>query len=170
MRRLIIHPGARRGFSLLEMLLTTAIIAVAAITLAPALSDENRARVIAAAQILTSDLEMAQVMNVSYPDQPVVVRFDPDNHQYWLAYASDTETPINRPDTGEPYLIVFGVGRAAGAAGVEMTLDDITDSLGFSSQGGVTDYNTNPAITLSLAGNSITLEIAPTTGSISEAE
>ncbi len=150
------------------MLVTTAIIAVAAVTLAPTMGDEGRARVIAAARVMTSDLELAQVMSVAHPDQPVVVRFDPDNHQYWLAYASDPETPINREDTGEPYVVVFGEGRAAGAAGVNFTLDDITDALGFSSEGGVTDYNTAPAITLALGDDSIILNIAPTTGTISE--
>ena len=80
-------------------------------------------------------------------------------------------TPIPRPDNGRPYLIVFGQDRARSAAGVSVSLTEVTDNtLAFDAQGGVADISARPVIRLSLGTRFIDLQIAPTTGTITQSE
>jgi len=159
----------RRAFTLLEMLVTISIIGVAAALVIPAFNDDARLRVMAASSVLTSDIELAQVLNISYPKDPVVVRFEPDQQRYWLAYADEPDTPLVRESNGQPYLVKFGVGRAITASDVTFTVDQMTDNtLAFNAQGGLTNYQTTPVIQLSRAGVGIELSIAPTTGTVKE--
>jgi prepilin-type N-terminal cleavage/methylation domain-containing protein len=164
-------PSTLRGsaFTLVEMLVTIAILALVAATVAPMFSDERGLRVVAAARILSSDIELAQVLTISRPAEPVVVRFDAATSTYWLAYAYDTETPLPRPDNGEPYLVEFGVGRARSAMDVLMALDGVTsDMIEFESSGALVDFATTPMIELSSGPSAVTLSISPMTGSILE--
>jgi len=162
---------ARRGFTLMELMMTITIIIVAGALVLPKLSDDTQLRLVAAASILTSDIELAQVMTISHPGDPVVVQFDPEQEHYWLAYADDIDTPIPRPDNGRPYLIVFGQDRARSAAGVSLRLTEVTDNtLAFDAQGGVADISARPVIRLRLGTRFIDLQIAPTTGTITQSE
>ena len=162
---------ARRGFTLMELMMTITIIIVVGVLVMPKLSDDTQLRLVAAASILTSDIELAQVMTISHPADAVVVQFDPDNDQYWLAYADVPDSPIPRPDNGRPYLIVFGQDRARSAAGVSLSLTEVTDNtLAFDAQGGVADISAQPVIRLSLGSRFIDLQIAATTGTITQVE
>ncbi len=162
---------ARRGFTLMELMMTITIIIVAGALVMPKLSDDTQLRLVAAASILTSDIELAQVMTISHPADPVVVHFDPDNDQYWLAYADVPGTPIPRSDNGRPYLIVFGQDRARSAVGVSLRLTEVSDNtLAFDAQGGVADISAQPVIRLSLGTRFIDLRIASTTGTITQSE
>ena len=163
------RSASRPAFTLLEMLVTITVLALTAAMVAPMFSDDGRLRVIAAASILSSDIELAQVMTISFPTDPVEVRFDTALQRYWLAYAADPDTPLVRIDNGEPYLVTLGQGRASSAAGVSMTLDQVTnDMLAFESSGGLTDFATTPRIQLGMSGNAITLTVAPMTGTVIE--
>jgi len=158
-----------RAFTLLEVLVTVVIIAIIATAVAPAFTNDNHLRLVAAVNVLSSDLELAQVMTISYPDSPVVVRFNPDKQMYWLAYASDPDNPITRAGTGEAYLTVMGQGRAASAQGVTLKLDDVAnDTIEFNAQGGLVDFTGKPMIQLNRGDASITLSISPTTGTTTE--
>lgn len=160
-----------RAFTLFEVLMTITIIAIVAMIVAPSFSDDTILRLRAASSLLRSDIEMAQVMTIAYPDDPVIVRFNPDNDQYWLAPASAPDTPLTRPDTGDPYLVVFGSGRASSATGVTFSLIDVdSNTLTFNPQGGLEDFTASPTITLVLGKRTIDLDIAPSTGTISETE
>ena len=163
------HLRQARGFTLLEMLLTITILATLAAVAVPMMADTNRVRVRAAVDVLISDLELAQVMNISYPDDPVIVRFDTARSRYWIADADTPTTPINREDTGEPYLVTLGSGRASVAQGVTLQIQDMTaNTVEFNSQGGLTDFNAAPIMTLSLNGEIVSLSIVATTGTIFE--
>ena len=157
------------AFTLMELMVSIAILAMVAATVAPLLGDDRGLRVIAAARILSSDIELAQVLTIAKPEEPVVVRFDPAKATYWLAYAFDTETPILRSDSGDPYLVELGVGRARSALDVALTLDGLTnDMLEFESSGALTDFTATPMIELSSGPHSVTISISPMTGSILE--
>ena len=151
--------------------MTITIIIVAGALVMPKLSDDEQLRLAAAAGILTSDIELAQVMSISHPADAVVVQFDPDNDQYWLAYADVPDTPIPRSDNGRPYLIVFGQGRARSALGVSLSLTEVSNNtLAFDAQGGVADISAQPVIRLSLGKRFIDLQIASTTGTITQVQ
>ena len=158
-----------RAFTLVEVMITVSIIALAAAVVLPLLGDDNRVRLIAGASVLRSDVELAQVMTMSFPQDPVVVRFDGAKPAYWLAFQSDPETPILRADNSEPYYVEFGAGRTLTAEGVQMTLSDVlSNTITFNAQGGLVDFTASPMLELSRGGTSITLSIAPTTGTITE--
>ncbi len=163
------RTGRRHGFTLIDLLVTITIVAAVAALVVPALMDQDRSRLMAGAVLLASDLELAQVMTISNPQQPVVVRFKPAEAKYWLAYAATPNGPMPRNESGEPYLVVFGQGRASTAAGVSMSVDQIAgDTLTFLPQGGLADFTAQPTITLTIDERWVTLAIAPTTGTISE--
>lgn len=165
------HRAVRRAFTLLELMITVTIIAIVASVVVPMLKDDNRVRVIAAAGLISSDLELAQVMTISYPKDPVVVRFDPENHVYWLAFASDPETPIARNDTGQPYRVVLGESRAITAQGVNFELKDVADNMiQFNAQGGLMEFTSAPEIVLTRGDSSISLGIAASTGTITQVD
>ncbi len=160
----------QRGFTLIELLVTVTIVAVVAAMVLPAFNNSEQGRLIAATQILRADLELAAVMTISDPANPVVVRFNPAAGQYWLAYAATPDNPIPRSKPGEFQSVTFGVGRAASAAGVAIALEGVAgETIEFLPEGGITDSGAPPTITLSHGGRWAKITIAPTTGTISEA-
>ncbi len=161
----------RRGVTLIDLMMTMTIIIVAGVLVTPKLSDDARLRLVAAAGLVTSDIELAQVMTISHPADPVVVSFDPSNDRYWLAYADAPGVPIPRPDNGQPYLINFGQDRARSAVGVSLRLTDVAGNvLGFDAQGGIADISAQPVVRVLLGSSFIDLQIAPTTGTITQVQ
>ena len=133
------------------------------------MSDDSRLRLMAAARVVTSDIEMAQVMTISNPADPVVVRFEPVAAKYWLAYSTTPTDPIKRSGTNDDYEVILGQGRASSATGVSMFLTDMAfNTLSFDVHGGLMDITASPRIRLSAGSRWIQLSIAPTTGSITE--
>jgi prepilin-type N-terminal cleavage/methylation domain-containing protein len=162
-----------RGLTLLELLLAVSVLAIVVAIAVPASSvGDDRVRLKSATWILASDIEYAQVMSISDPSKPVAVRFDPDANSYWLAYASDTSDPILRPDTGEPYVIMLGEGRAASVEGVVFEIANMNAStIRFESHGGLSDFTLTPSITFRMAKAekpTVKLTVSPMTGSVSE--
>jgi hypothetical protein len=151
------------------MFVTVALVAIVAASVLPALSDDTRLRLMAASAVIASDIELAQTMTISQPDDAVVVRFAANKNSYWIAPATDTETPITREVSGEPYEIELGKGRASSADGVTFVLHDMgTDMLEFNAQGGLRSFVNTPVVELRLGTQKVSLSVNPTTGSITE--
>lgn len=158
-----------RAFTLLEVLIVVSVIAVVAAIVSPMFSDDAPLRVRAAARVLASDIEYAQVLSIAHPQQPMVVKFSDDLASYWLALASDPELPIAREDTGEPYLVTFGAGRASPAEGIALELVDVkANCIQFTSTGGLNEFSVTPIIRIIHGESGAALTVAPTTGSITE--
>jgi prepilin-type N-terminal cleavage/methylation domain-containing protein len=163
------RAAVRRAFTLFELMVVVTLMAIVASAVLPMAMKDTTLRLTAAALVLRSDIELAQVMSISYPSDPVIVVFDLDNEKYWLAFAESPETPLPRSDTGEPYEVVLGEGRASSALGVHVSIENLADdSIAFDAQGALVDFTTTPMITLSLDGEWITLTISPMTGTINE--
>lgn len=159
------------AFTLVEMLIALTVMATIAAVVAPMLGDDSRLRVMAASSIIASDIELAQVMTIAHPDQPVVVRFDANTNSYWLAYSATPNTPLPREDNGESYIVTLGEGRARGATGVTFALEQATnDTISFAAHGGLTDFTQTPLVKVSKGMRGIQLAVAPNTGSITESE
>jgi prepilin-type N-terminal cleavage/methylation domain-containing protein len=157
------------GFTLFEMLVTISIIAIVVVAVAPRSGNNARLRVMAASTIITSDLELAQVMTIAHPDRPVVVRFEPSKEQYWLAYADAPDTPITREETGEDYIVTLGQGRASSAAGVDIIVHNAPDkTITYNAQGGLENFIADIRIKLTLDGEQINLDLSPATGRVTE--
>ncbi|RMD60572.1 MAG: prepilin-type N-terminal cleavage/methylation domain-containing protein [Planctomycetota bacterium] len=107
-----------RGFTLIELLITLAALAIVAAVALPSGRLDNRVQLSAAATMLASDLEYAQSLTLSAPGDPAILRVAANSSGYWVARKSAPTTPIARPDTGEPYQVVFGAGAARRLEGV----------------------------------------------------
>lgn len=163
----------KRGFTLIELLVAITVLAVIFAIAAPMMSDDTSLRMRATSGILMSDIEYAQVSSISFPNDPIAIRFNPADAQYWLADADTPDTPMTRPDTGEPYLVTLGEGRASSALGLTLAVENMTDNtITFNEQGGLTQLGASPTIMLGSVHDSIDLvlriEIDPTTGSLAE--
>ena len=159
------HP--RGGFTLIEVMMSLTILVLVSILVLPTFTNDARSRLMAATGILSSDIELAQVMTLSNPASPIVLYFHPASSMYRLAHQATPNTAILRAGTTEPYEVFFGRGRAVGAEGVTIALTDLPGStLSFNEVGGILDPTTNPMITLTLRGQWSRLTIAPTTGLI----
>ena len=107
----------RRGFTLLDLMITLAVMAIIATLVAPSISSNDGISLVSAATILASDLEYAQSESLTNPADPTFLVIDATEKRYWLALASDTQTPIARPEAGptvgepRPYEVVFGEGE-----------------------------------------------------------
>ncbi len=160
------HPG---GFTLIDIMVTLTIIAVMATVLLPRMDDGGRLRLMAGSRLLASDIEMAQIMTIANPADPIVVKFEPTLGTYWLAPASDPDNPILRPGATQLYKVVFGQGRGRTAKDVTFALSDVTgDVLTFNEQGGILDPTLEPQIKLKRGSRWITLTVSTMTGTISE--
>ena len=157
----------RRALTILEMLVTVTVLAFVVMMAAPALSDENRLRLTAAARMLSGDIELAQILNMTAPQDPVILRFDPATSRYWLADPAAPLVAVPAGDGDDPYLVQFGAGRALEAHGVTVQLEGMTDqSLAFTAMGTLEPLGTVPAIILRRGTRSVRIEIAPSTGTI----
>jgi Tfp pilus assembly protein FimT len=170
------HPirssSRSRGVSLIDVLTTIAVLAVVAAVAVPAVSDNHRLRMRGAAAILASDIEFAQTMTIAFPNDPVVMVFQPDSGSYHLALASNPNDPLTRPDTGEKYVTEFGAGRASAAMNVTFTVGGMSSNhIAFSPHGGLESFADVPWIRLQHSSSNtsaLRVSIDPMTGTITE--
>ncbi len=120
----------RRGFTLVEILITVALMALLIGVALPVFNTGARAQLLAAASLLASDVEYAQSLALSAPDDPALVRLDAANDRYWVALLSSPETPVDLPSGDGPYLVQFGAGDALHLAGVTIG-DDAPEAVAF---------------------------------------
>ena len=153
---------SRGGYSLVELMITVAVIGIAAALVVPMFFATDITRLNWAARLLVSDLEYSQMESIAHGDDPRVIVFDTVNDAYSIAPASDTATPITEPISKQPYTVVFGQGRARELAGV--TIDNVVvggdDQLGFGIYGQL-DQTTAATIRLAAEGRTITITIDP---------
>jgi len=162
-------PAARSGFTLLETLMVVAIVAMLAVMVIPSSHDDARLKAEAAVSILVSDIELAQVMSISSPKEPVMVVFDRNNRSYWLAHESAPSQPLINPHNNRPYHVTFGEGRASSATGVEFNLNNMPErTLQFTPHGAVRGTNQPPEVVLRVPGinHPVIIRVTLTTGRI----
>lgn len=154
----------RRGFSLINLLITVAIMAIVAAAVTPSIASGNQIGLTSAASLLASDLEYAQSLSLADPENPAMVRFEASEGRYWVSRASNPDTPIPRPVTGEAYVVVLGQGEARHAAGVTMTLSGVVDDrLAFDTMGRLAT-GSDAAITMSSPSGTRVVRVGASTG------
>lgn len=148
-----------RAFTFIEMMMTVAIIAIAALIALPLLTDSDSSYVEAAVGMFMADLDVAQTTAISQADEEVLVRLDTADSRWWVALSSAPDVPLLSSTTGDPYLTILGAGDAYAAEGVVMSTSNVIDDrIGYNAFGQL-DQVTNPTITFSRGGASQTLEI-----------
>ena len=93
----------RNGFTLVEILVTVMVLAIAAAMVAPYMSGSGDFQAASAARILASDLQYAQNTAITSQD-PVTVTFDPNSESYHLSNASGQ---LIHPITKSAYVVSF---------------------------------------------------------------
>jgi prepilin-type N-terminal cleavage/methylation domain-containing protein len=157
-----------RAFSLVELLIVVVLVAIAATVAIPMLAGTDATRLRAAAQLLMADVAFAQMESITHADDPCVVTFNQANNSYTIARSSAPATPIADPDTNEPYVTKFGIGRAAELAGVSIQGYSLggDNQLAFGIYG-QTDQSTPAVITLQAGGQTVTVRVDSTSGEAS---
>jgi Tfp pilus assembly protein FimT len=110
-----------RGFTLVNLMTSVAVIAVLAGVTIVSLAPDDRARVVGAAQMIASDLEYTQALSLADPDRPAVLRVDAAEDGYWIARVATAETPVEDP-SGNPAIVILGQGDARTFAGVDLQI------------------------------------------------
>lgn len=125
--------NARRGLTMIDLLVTLAVMSIILFIAIPSLGSTSRTRALAAANLFIADVYNARTLSVQNPSNPVRVVISAEGAGYFLAQSDEPETPIEMPTgVGGDYAIVFGEGDHTTLEGVVITpegvdKDDIED-------------------------------------------
>ena len=157
----------RRGFSLPELMIVLMILCIGGMLVLPTAGPTATIRADAAARILRSDLEYAQVRTIANPDQPIALVMDEAGTGWWLADSATPDVPITREGTQEPYRVVLGQGRAQAADGVEVEVEQLPDgTLQFDTLGGIEGLAVDPTYNFRCENAQVQLSVRAGTGFI----
>ena len=152
------------GYTLIELLLALALMAILASLAIPMIGDEDAMNLNSAKQLLVSDIELAQVMAISHPEDSIGVVIQQEG--WHIASLDDPATPLLDTFTGEPLITSFGIGSAASIEGVLITTNAIENTIAFDQYGGLTDITQETQVEFSSLEYQALVVINPTTGSI----
>ncbi|MEE2906949.1 MAG: prepilin-type N-terminal cleavage/methylation domain-containing protein [Planctomycetota bacterium] len=126
------------GFTLMEMLLVVMVMSMLALFAIPMIRDGRPAAVHAAATMLRSDLERAQIMALAHPDQRIGLKFDTDGGGWHLVDADKPSIVLQDEFSGQPISLRMGTGRGQVAHGVQLDPTGLEqDLLVFDALGGL---------------------------------
>ena len=162
----------RHGFTMIELLVVVAILAIAAAIVVPMASSAGSMQLRAAVNMVAADLEYAKSMSISRGQRYAVI-FDKTAGVYYRYRVVDQgENPIRHPITQKlEYVVSFQSDARLGQvkiAGVNFNgMDKVSfDSLGSPFDGTGANLNTG-VITLQAGGITRTVNVEPVTGYIS---
>lgn len=153
-----------RGFTLINLMVSIAVMALVAGIVLITLEPDDRARALGAAQMVAADIEYAQSLSLANPADPAVVRIDAANDGYWIALVSAPDDPVLKPN-GLPYIVILGEGDAASFSGVDLAVvSGATDSrVEFDAFGRLSDLQ-DAVLSLTLAGEESDVTVSSSTG------
>ena len=155
------HGG--RAFTLIEMLITAAIVSVIAGLAIDMFGGSRFERVDAGVRLLEADLGYARSVALSTPADPVLLRIAANGSSYHLAHASAPDTALTGPNG--PLRTTFGSGRAEVAAGLLITSSASRD-ITFGPFGGVMDPVPTVFVSTSDGPERVRIVLDPFTGDL----
>lgn len=125
----------RRAFSLAELLMVLAIMAITSSVILPLIGDNDASQLRAAAELLAADIEDVQGRSLAEPNAQTCLRVASDGSGWHIALASSPNEPL--PDIqGQPMLRQFGFGVLAGSPEVTLSSNELPEvGLQFDDQG-----------------------------------
>ncbi len=119
----------RRAFTMIDLLVTMAVLSVVILAAIPAFNADNGTRVIAAANLIIADLSNARALSIQNPSDPVSVVVGAGGVSYFLAKDSDPDAPMPLPiGVGGKYAVVFGEGDHTNLWGVFVAPEGVEPS------------------------------------------
>ena len=154
------------GFSLIELLTAIAVMVLLAALVTPLLGDNDALRVDIARRLLISDLEHAQILAITHPEDEIGVVLEEDGRGWHIASLVDSTTPLWDPITEEALVVELGAGSASSATNVVVETNATANTISFNQYGGLTDFDQSLQLTL-ISGEKIAMiTISPSTGNI----
>jgi len=130
-----------RGFTFVELLVTMSILVIVTAMALPLATGSTRAATDAAARLLASDLEHAQMLALSRPDVRVALAIDADGTGWSIIDADAPGTPLedklDAAHRGRPLRTVLGEGRAQVGTHVVVDAQAAGKTLVFTPLGGL---------------------------------
>jgi len=152
------------GFTFIELLISLSIIAVIATLAIPLLGDKDAMNVTTTKQLLVSDIELAQVMAISHPEDQIGLVIQ--DWGWHIASLDDPNTPLDDTITGDPLVLQFGIGSAASISDVQLVTNAINNTIEFDQTGGLVDISQETEVEIVCQEDRIVVLINPTTGNI----
>jgi len=114
----------KTAFTYVELMIVITVVAI--LTLAAVTSNDSieSQQGDAATKLFKADVSFTKSLSIARPDDPAIIKVDPENNRYWIARESDPDTPITHPRTKKPYIVRFGPGGIPGFDRVRMALSD----------------------------------------------
>ena len=154
------------GFSLIELLTAIAIMALLGALVVPLLGDTEALRIDVARRLLVSDLEHAQILAITHPEEEIGIVVDEDGKGWHIASLEAVATPLLDSITGEPLSVTLGSGSASSAESVYVGTNAASNIISFNQYGGLSDFTQSLQLTLFSGEDSATISISPLTGNI----
>lgn len=126
---------ARAGFTLMEVMMVTLVVAIAAVVVIPSSSQQDPISIQAASAKLSADMEYAQAATVATPADPVIVMFDAPANRYWLANASNPTHAIDRPNAPAGTKYEVDLNDLAGNSRLDLVVEGVGSYLRFDAMG-----------------------------------
>jgi prepilin-type N-terminal cleavage/methylation domain-containing protein len=127
----------RRGMTFLELMIVVVILAITSAMVLPLFMEQESVTATATARLLWSDLEHAQALALSHPDQRIALAVDADGRGWRIV---DADAPLvaivdafDDTHAGRELAVRLGEGRASISEGVTITPSGrviVFDSLG----------------------------------------
>ena len=142
------HRRKNAGFSFIELLLSVAILVVLSALAAPMFGDSEALQVDVVSRLLVSDLEHAQILAITHPEDEIALVVEDDGSGWRIVSLVDPLTPLLDSATGEPLLVEFGKGAARSAQLVNIETTALFNTIAYDQNGGLTDFTQNVDCTM----------------------
>lgn len=152
----------KRGYSTIELLLAISILVLSCSLVIPMIGNAAKSSLNDARRLLVSDIELAQSMAITRPEDGIVLVIQENG---WHIALEDTPNePMKNELNGEPIQTICGVGSAISTQNVKLATNLDEQTIPFNQHGGIDMFSGLAEVTLSLDAQTELVTIHPTTG------